>query len=351
MLGGYLAVLGAVLCLSCGLYYAAELAGGVLRFDGKAAPVRDAGRRGGHLLLWLDGFPLRTVRHWNFMSWRLRVRLLNDYPAGPSSPAFILAILAFLLSHYSWFTFLASGEGPFLPFVNSLRLLRGLRLARALLAVRFPLNQRQRAAAGRAAGAAVVVGVPGALRCGKGRLREDRRTRGSSATFRQSHGKPARRSRKPYAEAPRGSVGRRARPLAGRPPGLPRPAAGSFYSSPHGRRFRLGVPPSFFWILLASRMSRAMSSSLLLNTSSASSKSAGAARRRLGRLVRGGRVLLNLIPAQPLQGPGGLFSYVGVGVEPRELREALARLVVDDVDEAPEVPRRVGAHGSLWVSQ
>ena len=120
VLGGYLAVLGAVLCLSCGLYYAAELAEEYSVLTGKLLKYATQGVVAGHLLLWLDGFPFGrcltgTICHGAY-AW-----LLNDYPRLElSSPAFILAILAFLLSHYSWFTFLASGEGPFLPFVNSL---------------------------------------------------------------------------------------------------------------------------------------------------------------------------------------------------------------------------------------
>ena len=120
VLGGYLAVLGAVLCLSCGLYYAAELAEEYSVLTGKLLKYATQGVVAGHVLLWLDGFPFGrcltgTICHGAY-AW-----LLNDYPRLElSSPAFILAILAFLLSHYSWFTFLASGEGPFLPFVNSL---------------------------------------------------------------------------------------------------------------------------------------------------------------------------------------------------------------------------------------
>ena len=113
-------MLGAVLCLSCGLYYAAELAEEYSVLTGKLLRYATQGVVAGHLLLWLDGFPFgRCVT--GILCHGAYAWLLNDYPRLElSSPAFILAILAFLLSHYSWFTFLASGEGPFLPFVNSL---------------------------------------------------------------------------------------------------------------------------------------------------------------------------------------------------------------------------------------
>ena len=111
VLGGYLAVLGAVLCLSCGLYYAAELAEEYSVLTGKLLRYATQGVVAGHLLLWLDGFPFgRCVT--GILCHGAYAWLLNDYPRLElSSPAFILAILAFLLSHYSWFTFLASGEG------------------------------------------------------------------------------------------------------------------------------------------------------------------------------------------------------------------------------------------------
>ena len=122
--GGYLAVLGAVLCLSCGLYYAAELAEEYSVLTGKLLRYATQGVVAGHLLLWLDGFPFgRCVT--GILCHGAYAWLLNDYPRLElSSPAFILAILAFLLSHYSWFTFLASGEGARHLAVHELHLLR-----------------------------------------------------------------------------------------------------------------------------------------------------------------------------------------------------------------------------------
>ena len=93
VLGGYLAVLGAVLCLSCGLYYAAELAEEYSVLTGKLLRYATQFVVAGHVLLWLDGFPFGrcltgTICHGAY-AW-----LLNDYPRLElSSPAFILAIL------------------------------------------------------------------------------------------------------------------------------------------------------------------------------------------------------------------------------------------------------------------
>jgi hypothetical protein len=120
VLGGYLAVLGAVLCLSCGLYYAAELAEEHSVLTGRLLGHATKGVVAGHVVLWLDGFPfgrcLTGVLCHGVYAW-----LLNDYPRLElSSPAFLLAVVAFLVAHYSWFSFLAGGGGPFLPFVNSL---------------------------------------------------------------------------------------------------------------------------------------------------------------------------------------------------------------------------------------
>lgn len=120
LFGGYLAVFGATLCLSCGLYYAAELAEEYSVLTGRLLGYATRGVLVLHVLLWVDGFPLPRVAvgvgcHLCYAF------LLSDYPRLElGSPAFVLSVVAFLVGHYSWFQHLADVTFEPMPFVNSL---------------------------------------------------------------------------------------------------------------------------------------------------------------------------------------------------------------------------------------
>ena len=120
LLGGYLAVIGATLCLSCGLYYAAELAEEYSVLTGRLLGYATKVALALHVLLWLDGFPWTRVAvglgcHACY-AW-----LLNDFPRLElTSPAFALSVAAFLGSHYSWFQHLGDYAVEPMPFLNSL---------------------------------------------------------------------------------------------------------------------------------------------------------------------------------------------------------------------------------------
>jgi hypothetical protein len=120
LLGGYLAVFGATLCLSCGLYYAAELAEEHSVLTGRLLGYATRAVVAAHAVLWLDGYPLRRVAA-GVACHACYAWLLNDYPRLElSSPAFLASVAAFLGGHYSWFQHLADLSVEPLPFINSL---------------------------------------------------------------------------------------------------------------------------------------------------------------------------------------------------------------------------------------
>lgn len=120
LLGGYLAVIGATLCLSCGLYYAAELAEEYSVLTGRLLGYATKVVLALHVLLWADGFPFDRcvvgLACHGCYAW-----LLNDFPRLElTSPAFLLSVVAFLAGHYSWFRHLADFSVEPMPFLNSL---------------------------------------------------------------------------------------------------------------------------------------------------------------------------------------------------------------------------------------